>query len=399
MNVIRNGLVGAAVAVLLVLPTAATAYAAPPTTEIDVMPNNLQGWSVDTDTATTYAFVDTQHTLGTGSVRFGPISGSAPKDKFAIRHGDVIPFDQLNSISFDYLIDPSSPKATDPITPHRFYLNLYVDKADVTTPLDFFDCRYNYESTDPSPGWHTTTIQPTTAPPSVTPRTATITCPPTYGQLPAGSRIVSYALNGGDTSPPTPPDTSAPDAGLIGYFDKVVVDTASRVTTYDFEPAGGCAGTDGAIQNGNGRNENLRGTPGRDRIDGRDGNDTVDGRGGNDCLLGGAGNDQISAGAGEDEVQGGRGNDILNGDAGDDVITGEDGNDQITAGAGHDTVNGGAGNDQIDAGPGPDTIDAGAGNDIVRVRNGQKDTVDCGPGNDVVSADSSDTLRNCEARG
>lgn len=46
--------------------------------------------------------------------------------------------------------------------------------------------------------------------------------------LSPGSTIRAFALNVGDTS--------ASDLGLDGYLDKVVVDAAGDLTTYDFEP-------------------------------------------------------------------------------------------------------------------------------------------------------------------
>jgi hypothetical protein len=374
VNIVRNSLLGVAVAALMVLPATA-AHATE--NEIDVTPGNLQGWSVDTDTRTDYRFVDTQQTIGKGSVRFGPIS-SNPSDKFAIRRAQTIPTGDLQSISFDYYIDPSSSNVSDPITPHRFYLNLYTDSSTNPGTPGFYECRFDYESTITGSGWHTTTITPTT--PAVLVRTnpipAGLACPATsYGQLSSDSQVLSYALNGGDTSTP------AGDVGLIGNFDKFVVRTSTRTTTFDFEPGPACSRDGGQTQNGRSGNDNLRGTDGRDRIEGRDGNDVIDGRGGDDCLVGGNGNDRLLGAAGDDEIQGGQGNDMIDGDAGADVISGGQGNDQIKGGAGDDNV------------------DAAAGNDIVDVKNDGVDTVDCGAGNDIVFADKNDTVsNNCETR-
>jgi hypothetical protein len=47
--------------------------------------------------------------------------------------------------------------------------------------------------------------------------------------MPPGSHVRVFALNVGDTS--------AGDAGLAGYLDKVEVTTTAGTKTFDFEPA------------------------------------------------------------------------------------------------------------------------------------------------------------------
>jgi len=54
-------------------------------------------------------------------------------------------------------------------------------------------------------------------------------CPSKIEDLPQGSTIRAFALNTGDTS--------LNDAGLDGFFDNVVLETTTKVTTFDFEPA------------------------------------------------------------------------------------------------------------------------------------------------------------------
>jgi Ca2+-binding RTX toxin-like protein len=346
VKLIRNGLVVVAVAASMVLPaTAAHAAPPPPLKVTSFTGNGSQGWTVDTDTSTTYDFVDTQKKIGSGSVRFGPISNNA-NDKFAIRRGQTIPSGDLQSISFDYFIDPASPNANDPATPHRFYLNLYTDSTTNDGVPGFYECRYDYESVATGTGWHTTTITPST--PAVLVRTNPnppgLVCPTatSFGQLPPGSQVLSYALNGGDTS--------ASDAGLIGYFDNFVVTTSTQTTTFDFEPAPvtppapvkACSQSLPLID-GTARNDIKNGTGVAQKIDLKAGNDISDAKGGADCVLGGDGNDQLTGGAGDDEIR------------------------------------------------------AGGGNDIVFVKNDGVDTVDCGGGNDIVFADKTDTVSsNCE---
>jgi hypothetical protein len=346
VKLIRNGLVVVAVAASMVLPATA-AHAAPASTlkVTSFTGAGSQGWTVDTDTATTNNFVTTQKTIGSGSVRFGPISTSA-NDKFAIRRVQTIPSGDLQSISFDYFIDPNSSNPNDAITPHRFYLNLYTDSAANTGTPSFYECRFDYESTLTGSGWHTTTITPSTPAVLVRPQGASI-CPASkFGDLPAGSQVLSYALNGGDTS------ADASDAGLIGHFDNFIVATSAQTTTYDFDPAPvtppaqvkACDPQNSLpVVEGTARNDIKNGTGVAQKIDLKAGNDISDAKGGADCVLGGDGNDQLTGGAGDDEIR------------------------------------------------------AGGGNDIVFVKNDGKDTVDCGSGNDIVFADRSDTVTsNCE---
>lgn len=106
---------------------------------------------------------------------------------------------------------------------------------------------------------------------------------------------------------------------------------------------------DGGQGNGNGRGDEIFGSPGNDLISGSNEDDTI---------LGGDGDDSIFAGAGDDNVNGGAGDDTIRGNSGDDTLTGglgrnslfsdtNEGNDSITAGDGLDifNINGTNGND------------------------------------------------------
>jgi hypothetical protein len=89
-----------------------------------------------------------------------------------------------------------------------------------------------------------------------------------------------------------------------------------------------CNGLDPTIV-GNGANNIIQGTAGRDVIVGLTGSDTIYGNGGDDVICGGDGLDNVYGGAGNDWIDGGAGNDNLNGGPGDDFIDGGPGFDSI----------------------------------------------------------------------
>ncbi|KQT31365.1 hypothetical protein ASG29_15585 [Sphingomonas sp. Leaf412] len=89
---------------------------------------------------------------------------------------------------------------------------------------------------------------------------------------------------------------------------------------------------------------------------------------GKDILYGLAGNDTLQGGDGDDRLFGGEGNDLLRGDAGNDWLDGGNGNDNLLGGDGNDTLAGGAGADVLEGGAGQDTMTGGIGADIFRFR-------------------------------
>jgi hypothetical protein len=93
---------------------------------------------------------------------------------------------------------------------------------------------------------------------------------------------------------------------------------------------------------GNGADNRLVGTNGKDTISGGGGGDDVFGRGGADRLFGDSGNDDVHGGKGADRLQAGLGQDDLFGDAGDDFANAIDGqtNDRIDCGPGAGDVAG-----------------------------------------------------------
>ncbi len=87
---------------------------------------------------------------------------------------------------------------------------------------------------------------------------------------------------------------------------------------------------------GNGGNNRLVGTDGKDNISGAGGGDDIFGKGGQDRLFGDSGNDDVSGGDQGDRIQGGTGQDDLFGRAGNDFVNAIDlqPNDRVDCGEG-----------------------------------------------------------------
>jgi Ca2+-binding RTX toxin-like protein len=80
-------------------------------------------------------------------------------------------------------------------------------------------------------------------------------------------------------------------------------------------------------------------------------------------------------------------------------LHGSVGNDRLKGRSGNDHLGGGAGDDVLRGGRGIDFFDGWVGSDTVMSRDGESERVDCGPDFDRVTADSVDTLIDCEAVG
>ncbi|MBC6438400.1 MAG: hypothetical protein GDA52_09780 [Rhodobacteraceae bacterium] len=91
---------------------------------------------------------------------------------------------------------------------------------------------------------------------------------------------------------------------------------------------------------GNGNNNSLTGTNGRDSINGFAGNDKLIGRRDDDVLTGGSGDDSLIGNTGNDTLRGNLGDDTLIGGHGDDVLTGGMNADTFVFSSGHgnDTI-------------------------------------------------------------
>ncbi|NJO44636.1 MAG: S8 family serine peptidase [Oscillatoriales cyanobacterium RM2_1_1] len=94
-------------------------------------------------------------------------------------------------------------------------------------------------------------------------------------------------------------------------------------------------------------NDELVGTPGKDRMQGFAGNDKVFGLEDEDTLQGGRGNDALFGGDDNDNLSGNTGNDRLYGEAGNDQLRGNAGNDQLFGGQGSDKLFGGEESDTL----------------------------------------------------
>ena len=93
---------------------------------------------------------------------------------------------------------------------------------------------------------------------------------------------------------------------------------------------------------GNGGDNRLVGTDGRDTISGGSGYDDIFGKGRQDRLFGDTGRDDVHGGDGRDRLQGGLGQDELYGQAGNDFVNAIDGqvNDFVDCGEGENDVAG-----------------------------------------------------------
>ncbi len=102
--------------------------------------------------------------------------------------------------------------------------------------------------------------------------------------------------------------------------------------------AGGAALADNI--EGDGGNDRLVGTNGKDTISGAGGNDDIFGKGGQDRLFGDSGNDDVHGGGKGDQLQGGLGKDELFGQEGFDIANALDGqaNDRVNCGRGFDVA-------------------------------------------------------------
>lgn len=189
---------------------------------------NQPGWLLnrDTNTDTPFEFNEDQASIGEGSLYVKPIAAT-PADKFVAENFINTPVADVDSISYDFRIGTGGAATQE----EQFYMNVYANFGS-SSDLKFYDCRYNIVPTVGSTGAFTTvTFNPEQAYPVTQHSSSPFTCPAIpadMNDLSAGSNIRVFSLNLGDSS--------ASDAGLDGYFDKVVVATANEITTYDFEP-------------------------------------------------------------------------------------------------------------------------------------------------------------------
>lgn len=190
---------------------------------------NQPGWMFNRDvsTSTPFAFNPGNASVGTGSLYVQPIGANA-SDKFIGENFLNKSISEVNSISYDFKIGAGGTDTSE----EQFYMNVYANFG-VSPDDKFYDCRYNVVPTVGSTaGFTTVTFDPTLSYPVTKRGDSPFNCPSNpsgMDSLSPNSTIRMFALNVGDTT--------ASDAGIDGYLDKVVVNTDSDVTTYDFDPA------------------------------------------------------------------------------------------------------------------------------------------------------------------
>lgn len=188
---------------------------------------NQPGWlfNRDTNTDTPFEFNNDQASIGNGSLYVLPI-GSNPSDKFIGENFVLSPVADVNSISYDFMIGSGGTVAD----ANEFYMNVYMNYGE-SDPLKYYDCKYDVvPNVGSTAGFTTVTFDPTQSYPVTTRGTSPYTCPSIPADMnlqSADSSIRMVAINVGDTS--------ANDLGLDGYYDNVVVNATSGITTYDFE--------------------------------------------------------------------------------------------------------------------------------------------------------------------
>lgn len=225
MRFVRTILVVVVTAALMA--TAASGFAAD-TTEVvfedTAAGENQPGWlfNRDASTSTPFEFNSDAASIGQGSLYVAPI-GSTPADKFIGEYFFLGGIDDFDSIAYDFLIGGGGTS----VDAVHFYLNVYTNLPG-TPVTNFFDCRFDFVPTSGSTaGFTTVSVDGAAAPTRVQSRGGAV-CPTTLGGLPAGSTIRVFAVNVGDTS--------ANDADLDGFLDRVVLSGDGMATTFDFEP-------------------------------------------------------------------------------------------------------------------------------------------------------------------
>ena len=185
---------------------------------------NQPGWlfNRDTSTSTPYEFNTDEASIGAGSLYVPPI-GTNASDKFIAENFILSPMENIESISYDFMIGDGGDDSDE----EQFYMNVYANFG-TSDQTKFYDCRYNIVPTDGSTTDFTTvTFDPTQNYPVTTRSSSPETCPASPADMGEGAFIRVFSLNVGDTD--------AADVGLDGYLDNVVVNTSDDVTIYDFE--------------------------------------------------------------------------------------------------------------------------------------------------------------------
>lgn len=200
---------------------------------------NQPGWlfNRDTDTQSPFEFNTDEASIGSGSLFVEPIANdiNGDSDKFI---GELFLLDEVadvKAISYDYMIADGGSESDE----DQFYMNVYTNFGD-SSATKFYDCRYDIVPNNGTVGsFETVSFNLTTGAVSggsvvnVQKHSSSLyNCPAAPAGMDAyavGSRVRAVAISVGDTS--------NSDLGVSGYLDKVVIDTVTSLTTYDFEPA------------------------------------------------------------------------------------------------------------------------------------------------------------------
>lgn len=186
---------------------------------------NQPGWlfNRDTSTATPFEFNEDKASIGDGALYVLPIGSTNAADKFVAEYFALAQMSDVDSFSYDFNLG-SNATSTDY---NEFYLNVYANFG-VSSSTKFYDCRYNVIPTSGTVGgWTTVTFDPSLTYGVTQHGTSPAACPSSPAAMGADAVIRAFAINVGDSS--------LNDAGVDGYLDRVVFETDTNVTTFDFE--------------------------------------------------------------------------------------------------------------------------------------------------------------------
>lgn len=190
---------------------------------------NQPGWlfNRDANNATPIQFNEDEASIGIGSLYVEPLTSEAAK-KFIGEYFLLDEIANIEEISYDFLIGSGGTAADE----NEFYLNVYANYGESASDK-YYDCKYDVVPTIGSTADFTTvTFDPTQSYPVTKRGDSPYICPSVPADMDLkspGSTIRMFAINMGDTT--------AGDENLDGYFDNVVVETNTEITTFDFEPA------------------------------------------------------------------------------------------------------------------------------------------------------------------
>lgn len=216
----------AAIAGLVALATAGIAHA---DTTVRVSGNtaaaeNSPGWMFNRDSTAPFEFSLDAASAGLGSLHVLPISSTPASSKFVAELflGTTVADTGIMSFDFKLGTGVATSRAS------QFYWNVYANFA-TSSPTKFYDCRFDLvANTGSNTSFSTVVFDPSLPVTNVAQRsTSPLTCPATLAGMGPAAIVRAAAINVGDSS--------AGDAGVSGYLDRVVVNVGGSATTYDFE--------------------------------------------------------------------------------------------------------------------------------------------------------------------